>query len=62
MVPSKTLGFENPNGDEAKDQKTNDFLDDFQLPQIERTTVFNETYTVRRYLSHIFKKGNQPAE
>ena len=62
MIPLKTLTFEHYCHKHSKHSKRNDFLDDFQLHEIEWASVFYESDSVGWYLGTIFKESNSPRE
>ena len=62
MVPLQRLTFEHHSCEDSKYCKRYHFLDDFQLHQIERTSVVNESYSVCRYLCAIFEECHSPRE
>ena len=62
MIPLKCLSFEHYGHQNREHGQRYHFLDDLQLHEIERASVFCETYSVRRYLCAVFKKCYSPRE
>ena len=60
MVPLQGLSLEQEHRDERKDRQGDDFLDDFQLHEVERTTVFRKTDAVGRHLGAVLEKSDAP--
>ena len=60
MIPLEGLAFEEEGRDDGEDGQGNDFLDDFQLHQIEWTAVFDEADPVGWDLCAIFEERDSP--
>ena len=60
MVPLERLSFEKYSDHDSEDCKGYDLLDDLQLHEVERTSVFNVADPVCRDLSAVFKEGYSP--
>ena len=62
MVPMELLPLEDDVGDDAEDNKRDDFLDDLQLHQRERSAIVDEADTVCWYEEAILNAGDAPRE
>jgi hypothetical protein len=62
MIPLKSLTLEHYSNKNCKYCKGNNFLNDFKLHKIERTSVFDESYPVGWYLGTIFEECHSPGE
>ena len=60
VVPVEGLTLEEDVGNDGKDNQGNDFLNDLELNQGERTSVVLETYAVGRNLTTILEEGDAP--
>ena len=60
MVPLQGLTLEHDRYDHRKYCQRNNFLDHFQLHEVERTSVAVEADAVGRYLSYVFKECYAP--
>ena len=61
VVPAQRF-FHVDNAEGNKDGKRDDLLNDFQLHQIEGTSVFDESDSIGRHLSAIFEECDSPGE
>ena len=62
MVPMEALSLEEDVGDDAEDNKRDDFLNDLQLHQRERSAIVDEAYPVGRHQETILDAGDAPRE
>ena len=62
MIDPKSFIFKYGNSAKRKDNQRDSFLDHFQLPEIKRTAVAVETYSVSRNLEKVFKQSNAPTK
>jgi hypothetical protein len=62
VIDAESLGFENDEGKDRKDQQRNDLLDHLELKEAEGAAVAIESDTVCRYLKGVLKQGNAPAD
>ena len=62
MVPANAFVVEEEQGKNGEDDQRDDFLNDFELQQGERTAVAHETVTVGRDLTRIFRQSQQPTD
>ena len=60
MVPVQSLALEHYGYHYSKYRKRYGFLDDFELHEIERTSVSVEADSVGRYLCTVFEEGDAP--
>ena len=60
MVPVERLAFEDEHHDNREDRQGNDFLNDFQLHQVERSAVTLEADAIGRHGEAVFKEGDAP--
>ena len=60
MVPLQGLSLEHDGHQDCKYGQGDHLLNDFQLHEVERTAVFNETDPVRRHLGTIFEECHSP--
>ena len=56
------LPLEEQVGYDAEHNQGDDFLNDFELHQRERSAVVDEADSVGRHLAAVFKEGNSPRE
>jgi len=61
VVEPEGLCLEKEHREDSKYDQRNRFLDNFQLPQVERTAVAVEAKTIGGHLEDIFEKSNSPA-
>jgi len=54
--------FEKHHRKDGEYHQGNDFLDDFELPEVEWAAVFGKTDAVCRNLKAIFKQGDAPTD
>ena len=62
MVDPKRLVLEKYQHENGEYGQGHGLLDNLQLPQIERSSILNESDPVGRHLTAIFKQGDSPAE
>lgn len=62
MIDPKALCLEEEDGKQRKYEKRDHFLDDFELPQIEWSSVIYIPDPVGGYHHTVFKEGNSPAD
>ena len=62
MVDPKSFTFEKYNCENCKNRECDNFLQNFQLPEIKRSAVFFETDPICRNLKTIFEKRNSPTD
>ena len=62
MVPLESLSLEHKGDYHSEDSEGNDFLDDLELHQVERTSVVNESDSVGRNLSAVLEECHRPRE
>lgn len=62
MIPLQSLPLEHEHCDNREYCERNDLLNDFQLHEIERPSVFNETDSVCRNLGAVFEECHTPGE
>ena len=62
MIQPECFITKNNEGKKSKDNQSNYFLNDFQLPKIKRATKFVKSDSVGRHLKYIFEQSNSPAE
>ena len=60
MVPLQRLSFEHYRNQNCEHSQRNHLLDDLELHEIERTSVFNISYPVRRNLRAVFQECHSP--
>ena len=56
------LALEEQVGYDAEHNQGDDFLNDFELHQRERSAVVDEANSVGRHLAAVFEEGNSPRE
>ena len=62
MIPVQGLALEEDGGEDGEDDEGDDFLDDLELHEGERTAVAVKADAVGRNLAHVFKEGDAPAK
>ena len=62
MIPLQSLSLEHYGDKNCEYCERNDLLNDFQLHQIEGTSVFDESDSIGRHLSAIFEECDSPGE
>ena len=62
MVYAKGFAFENQQCKHAKNAKCDDFLHDFELPNVKRTAVADVAVFIRWYEQTILEKRHAPAK
>ncbi len=62
MVKAESLCLEKGNGKNGEDRECDHLLDNFKLPEVKRPSVTGKAHTVGRYLEHVFKEGDAPAD
>ena len=62
MVPVQLLMLEDEVGDDGKHHEGDALLDDFQLYEVEGTSVVYKAKAVGGYLTAVFEEGNHPRE
>ena len=60
VVPMQMGALEHDVGNDAEYGQRDALLNDLQLNEVKRTTVLDETKTVGRYLTAVFKESNAP--
>ncbi len=60
MVDTERLVFEENNSKYRKNRQRDHFLNNFQLPQVERSPIARETDPVGWHLQGILKQGDAP--
>lgn len=60
VVPLERLAFEEDSYQDSEDRKRDDFLDNFELHQVERSAVTIESDTVGGDLCAVFEKRHAP--
>ena len=62
MVPMQALSLEEDVGDDGEDDERHALLNHLELHQVEGTAIIDESDSVGRYLTAVFKEGDGPAE
>ena len=62
MVPVQCFSLKENSGKNSKYNQSNHLLNHFQLHQREWTAIPDKADTIRRYLTRIFKKCNNPTK
>ena len=62
MVPMQMGALEHDVGNDAEDGQRDAFLDDFQLDEVERSSVLDESDAVGWHLTTILEESNHPRE
>ena len=62
MIPVDGLSLEDEQDDDAEDGQGDNFLNDFELQEVERAAVVLEADAVGRDCEAVFKKGDTPRE
>lgn len=62
MVRPEAFIFKNQNRKKRENDKRNNFLNDFELPQSKRSAISNKSYFVGRNHGHVLKKCDHPTE
>lgn len=62
VVVGKTLCLKEQNGEQREYDQRDSFLNDLQLPEVERTAVLLEPDAVGGYLEAVFKECNAPTD
>ena len=62
MVPVEGLSLEQEVGDDGKYRQRNDFLNDLELDERERTAVLREAHPVGGHHKRVFKEGDSPGK
>lgn len=62
VIDAEGFVFEENDGEYGEDRQRDNFLNDFQLPQVERSAVFTEADPVGRHLERVLKKRNTPTD
>jgi hypothetical protein len=60
MIPMKRFTFEKQGGEYGEYHQRNDFLNNLELDERERSAIASETDTIGWYLKGIFGKSNAP--
>ena len=61
MIQPDGFIFKCDDGKKRKNNQRDNFLYDFQLPEIERTSVAIKPHAVSRNLKKVFKQSDSPA-
>lgn len=62
MIHPEAFVFKKNHGKQGENRECDHFLDDFQLPQVERTAIFSIAHPVGRHLKNILKKSDTPTD
>ena len=62
MVPAQRLALHKESDQDCKDEQRDNLLDNFEFPDVERTTEIGTAEAVGRHLQTILKECYQPAE
>ena len=62
VVPAESFRFEKQDREDGENGQRDDFLDDFELPEIERTAVFRIADPVCRNLKAVFEQRDAPTD
>ena len=60
MVPVQVCALEHDVGNDAEYGQRDTFLNDFQLDEVERSTILDKADTVSGNLTAVFQKGDAP--
>ena len=62
VVPMEGLSLEEHGHDDGEDEQRDDFLNHFELNELEGTAVIDEAYAIGGNLTDILKEGYAPRE
>ena len=62
MVPAQRVGFHEDQREDGEHRERHDLLNDFQLPDRERTAEFGASDAVGRDLKAVFEQRDSPAQ
>ena len=62
MVDGEGLVLEEDQHKDGEDGQREELLDHFELPEVERTAILNEAYTIGWHHETVFDQSNTPTE